>query len=293
MFIFVSELQFNSIETFINSNILNKCMKIIDSHIHTSFFKKDLQNIAKSNGIDFSLKGLQKEMKKNNIMYVFSITDSFKDDSPMGIKYLTEQMKKEKRIIGIGGINPNRLSSKSIKNIRKCLSMRVLRGLKIYLGYFWKYPFDKVYNKVYDLAEKYDCPVIFHTGDTLGSAVSKPLLKYAQPLTIDELAVARPNLKIIVAHAGYPWVMDAAEVAYKNKNVYIDISGWAFGSNFDKNNVRRIREIIDYLGPDKILYGTDWPLVKMKMYLAFFKKAIPKKYHKKIFYENAKKLFKL
>jgi predicted TIM-barrel fold metal-dependent hydrolase len=268
-------------------------MKIIDAHIHTSFYKKDLQAIAKSNGITFSLKGLQNEMKKNNIAYVFSITDSFKDDSPMGMTYLTEQMQKDKRIIGIGGINPSRLSSRSIKNLKKYLSKKLLRGLKIYLGYFWKYPFDKVYNEVYDLAEKYDCPVVFHTGDTLASAVSKPLLKYARPLNLDELAVARPKLKIIIAHAGYPWVMDAAEVAYKNKNVYVDISGWAFGKNFDPNNKRRIREMIDYLGPDKILYGTDWPLVRMGDYLAFFKKAIPKKYHRKIFYENAKKLFKL
>lgn len=268
-------------------------MKIIDAHIHTSFYKKDLQAISKANGIDFSLDGLRDEMKKNNISYVFSLTDSFNDDSPMGMKYLTAQMKKEKRIIGIGGINPSRLSSKSVKNLRNCLSGGLLRGLKIYLGYFWKYPFDKVYNKVYDLAEKYDCPVIFHTGDTLASAVRKPLLKYAQPLNLDEVAVARPKLKIVIAHSGYPWVMDAAEVTYKNKNVYVDISGWAFGKNFDPNNKRRIREMIDYVGPDKIIYGTDWPLVRMKDYLSFFKKAIPKKYHQKIFYGNAKKLFKL
>ena len=268
-------------------------MKIIDAHIHTSFYKKDLQAISKANGIDFSLKGLQDEMKKNNISHVFSITDSFKDDSPMGMKYLTEQMQKEKRIIGIGGINPARLSPTAIKNLRKSLSQGLLRGFKIYLGYFWKYPFDKVYNKVYDLAQEYDCPVIFHTGDTLSSAVSKPLLKYARPLNLDEVAVARPKLKIVIAHAGYPWVMDAAEVAYKNKNVYVDISGWAFGTVFDPNNKRRIRELVDYLGPDKILYGSDWPLVKMKKYIGFFRKAIPKKYHQKIFYENAKKLFKL
>lgn len=268
-------------------------MKIIDSHIHTSFFRKDWKNIARSNGIDFSLKGLQNEMKKNNIAYVFSITDSFKDDSPMGMKYLKEQMQKDKRIIGIGGINPSRLSSNSIKNLRQYLSKKLLRGLKIYLGYFWKYPFDKVYNKVYDLAQEFDCPVIFHTGDTLGSAVSKPLLKYAKPLHLDEVAVARPKLKIIIAHAGYPWVMDAAEVAYKNKNVYIDISGWACGNKFDSNNTRRIREVIEYVGPEKILYGTDWPLVRMKDYLDFFKKTIPKRHHQRIFYANAKKLFNL
>jgi len=42
----------------------------------------------------------------------------------------------------------------------------------------------------------------------------------------------------------------------------------------------------------KIIFGTDWPLVKIKPYVEFVKVLIPKEYHEDVFYNNAFKLFK-
>jgi predicted TIM-barrel fold metal-dependent hydrolase len=49
-----------------------------------------------------------------------------------------------------------------------------------------EYKGHKFYEPAYQLAQKYDVPVIFHTGDTYSV---KAKLKYADPLTIDEVAV--------------------------------------------------------------------------------------------------------
>ena len=62
--------------------------------------------------------------------------------------------------------------------------------IKIYLGYVHVWAYDPAYEPVYALAEKYDVPVVFHTGDTY-SIQGK--LKYADPLTIDEVAVDHPR----------------------------------------------------------------------------------------------------
>ena len=84
---------------------------------------------------------------------------------------------------------------------------------------------------------------------------------------------------------------------YKNENVYADVSAFCIG-HADGNDFRRIQEDIrwalSYTGrPDKFLYGSDWPLTPMKEYLAVIKKAVPRQYHQQIFYENAKKVFRL
>ncbi len=267
-------------------------MKIIDAHIHTAFHRKDLRALALKQGIDFSLKGLRAEMKNSGVNFAISLADVFKDPTPLGKGWLLEQIKDNKNVFGVLGINPFKVNAKSIKETEALIKKGIVKGLKIYLGYYSKYPFDKVYSKFYQMAQKYGCPVIFHTGDTL-SLEGKALIKYAHPLNLDEVAVTYPKLKIIIAHAGYPWVLDAAEVAYKNKNVFVDVSGWAEGNKINPFNRRYFKEILEYAGPDKIIYGSDWPLVSMKTYLGFFKKAIPKKHWNKVFYKNAASLFKL
>lgn len=267
-------------------------MTIIDAHIHTAFQRKDLRAFARKHGVDFSLKGLQTEMKKNNIKTCISLADVFKDPTPLGKNWLLEQVRNNKNIVGVLGINPFKVNAKSIKETEALIKSGLIKGLKIYLGYYPKYPLDKIYSKFYQMAQKYGCPVIFHTGDTL-SLEGKALVKYAHPLNLDEVAVRWPKLKIVIAHSGYPWILDAAEVAYKNKNVFLDVSGWAEGNRINPFNKRYVEEILEYAGPEKVLYGSDWPIVKMESYLKFFKKAIPKKYWDKVFYKNAAKLFKI
>jgi hypothetical protein len=54
-------------------------------------------------------------------------------------------------------------------------------------------------------------------------------VKFSHPLTIDEVAVDHPDITFVIAHAGNPWIESAAEVAYKNPNVYLDGSAFVIG----------------------------------------------------------------
>ena len=180
------------------------------------------------------------------------------------------------------------------KILREDLLDEAILGLKIFPGYHSVYPSDPRYFPFYRLAAKYSKPVIIHTGDTFGS---KYLVKYAHPLPIDEIAVKFSQTTFIIAHLGNPWVRDAAELIYKNENVYADVSAFCIGHTYGKDLQRvknDIRWALSYTGrPDKFLYGSDWPLTPMKEYIEVIKKAVPKPFHRKIFYENAKKVFKL
>ncbi len=85
---------------------------------------------------------------------------------------------------------------------------------------------DQVYQPIYELAKKYKLPVVFHTGDTYSEC---GLLKYAHPLTLDEVAVTHREINLVMAHLGDPWCLDGAELIYKNSNMYADLSGFLLG----------------------------------------------------------------
>jgi len=169
--------------------------------------------------------------------------------------------------------------------------------LKIYLGYVRRYASEKQYEIVYGLARKYDVPVVFHTGDT---SSPRAKLKYADPLTIDEVAVDHPEVKFVIAHCGNPWIESAAEVAYKNPNVFLECSAMLTGNldlmpaeKVDAYVIRPISWIFGYLeNPTKLMFGSDWPLTNMKSYVNAYKRAIPKEHWRAVFHDNAVRVFR-
>ncbi len=261
-------------------------MKIIDAHIHTSVRKNNFIN-----PITPDLNKLNKDIKKNDIEFVISITSCIDELTPLEYDDIISLMKLNNKVKAVIGINPNKFNNKSLEKIEVGIKLNLIKGLKIYPGYYYFYPSDKVYDKFYKLAEKYDIPVIIHCGDTFKK---NALVKYSHPLEIDNLAVKYPKVKFIIAHLGNPWTLDAAEVVYKNENVYTDLSGLALGNKITNMTKKRVLEALDYIEDyNKVIYGSDWPLVDLTSYIKEIKSIIPKRYYNKVFYENAKKLFKL
>lgn len=268
-------------------------MKIIDAHIHTRFADLNTKKFAEQQGIDFSLAGLQKELANNAVEMAITITTSTTAPTPGEYALLQKQCAQEPRLRAVCTVNPNYVSRKYQNMVEQALKGPIV-GIKIYPGYHSVYPSDPRYFPFYKLAAKYNKPVIIHSGDTFGSNY---LVKYAHPLAIDEIAVKFPKTTFIIAHLGNPWVRDAAELIYKNENVYADVSafciGHAHGDDF-KRIQQDIQWALSYTGrSDKFLYGSDWPLTPMKEYIAVIKKAVPKQFHKQIFYENAKRVFRI
>lgn len=147
----------------------------------------------------------------------------------------------------------------------------VVKGIKLYPGYD-HYPInDPSLETVFRIAAKYDVPVMVHTGDTYSKTAK---VRMAHPLLMDDVAVDYPDVKFVMCHLGNPWFQDAAEVLYKNDNVYADISGLVLGEftyEFERYTAQRLKDLIAYMGdPGKqLMYGSDWPLVRMGPYRRF------------------------
>jgi len=278
-------------------------MKIIDSHLHFSNIRA-LKEIAKRiSFVDYSSEGLRKEFEAAGVVAGIGmgavehediISDS-QNVNPMGLD-LEEKIPDE--LVYCIGINPLSLKERKDKDllmIEERLQDENVAGIKIYAGYYHFYAYDEVYEPVYELAAEYGLPVVVHTGDT---SSEEAILKYAHPLTIDELAVTHRNINFIIAHIGVPWTMDAAEVAYKNSNVFVDMSGLIAGDEEIRKHSRnslfsdRIRMSLVYTNDyEKYLFGTDWPLVKIGPYVEFIKGLVPEEHHQRVFYGNAVRIF--
>jgi len=256
-------------------------LQIIDAHTHTSFDGKP----ERSSGIPYTQEAYLKDLAEAGVVGAVSHT---KED---GTGYVDL---KAKNIVHCAGVGPK----PDLARIEKGLKSGQYGCMKIYLGYVHLFAHDAKYKPVYKLAEKYQVPVVFHTGDTY-SVQGK--LKFADPLTIDEVAVDYPKVTFVIAHCGNPWIESAAEVAYKNPNVYLDGSALLIGDlskaspeKVDKYVTKPLNWIFGYLeDPTKLMFATDWPLTKIKPYVAAFKKAIPKEHWQAVFHDNAAKVFKL
>lgn len=263
-------------------------MKIINTHTHLT--KKDVEGMKKGDIDD-----IQRDMKEGNISSVLLF---YSQECEKGVEYtldeLIEIIKRDNHFAIIYSINFNSSLKEQEKEIEYLFKNELIKGIKILLGYHEIMPTDKKLFPFYKLCEKYGYPVIFHTGDTLGP---KAKLIYSHPLNVDSLAADFPNLKIILAHVGNPWTIDAAEVIYKNPNVYGDISGLfldSIGGRYEELMLKRLNELITYCGKNKLLFGTDFPLIDSKSYVKFANKLDLDKDGKEfLFHKNAEELFRL
>ena len=282
-------------------------MKIIDAHMHFSnieSFKRTAREISK---VDYSSVGLQKEYEESGVVcsIAMGLTEvdlgGFPDEASHNPMELDLEDKLPTYIKGCLGINPVLIHSNANRNqeldqIELAIQKDWVVGLKIYAGYYRHYVYDDVYQPVYDLAEKYNLPIVIHMGDTFSE---RGLLKYSHPLTVDELAVSRRKIKFVIAHMGDPWVMDGAEVIAKNYNVYGDISGLLVAEDSTIQEFEQTQLFMDHIRRgiiyanryDKLLFGTDWPLAPIASYIRFAKKLIPEYHYEKVFYQNALEVF--
>jgi len=84
-------------------------------------------------------------------------------------------------------------------------------------------------------------------------------------MLIDDVAADFPGMPVILAHPSVPWQDEAISIATHKANVYIDLSGWS-PKYFPPQLVRAASSLLQ----DKVLFGTDYPLLTPERWLRDF-----------------------
>ncbi len=193
--------------------------------------------------------------------------------------------------IGFGGVDPH-MGKWAVNEVHRIAELG-LRGLKfqpIVQGFF---PDDQRYYPIYEAAREHGLVMLFHAGTTgIGAGAPGGMglkLKYGRPIHIDDVAADFPDLTIIAAHPGVPWTEELLSIAVHKGNVYVDMSGWApkyFPPAFVHDARTRLQ--------DKMLFGTDWPLITIERWQREFAAYdFPPEIVRKIMLGNALRAFKL
>ncbi|MGB2958327.1 MAG: amidohydrolase family protein [Bacteroidota bacterium] len=263
---------------------------IIDCHTHVNnYHDEEVESLRES------LDALQQEMRRNRIDVAMVLTSYKTARGRPATRDVVSATRDVPHVSVVAGLSYLAFRREQLDELREFLQDGHVRGLKLYPGYEPFYPNDQKLRGVYELAEEFDVPVMIHTGDTYSA---KGKLKFSHPLNVDEVAVDFPGVNIIICHLGNPWFRDTMEVVYKNANVYTDISGLVLGDftdRFERYMSKQFQEMMIYgLEPDKVLFGTDWPISSMESYLRFMDelKVTPEE-KRKILYKNAASLFRI
>jgi hypothetical protein len=269
-------------------------MAIIDAHVHTQFLAREQEHAGHYN-IDCTADGLERELKDADVSAFISIGSDLAEPTPIGRAALRAQRTRFPQMVPVLGINPLQCGPVELEALEDAIQAGDARGVKIYPGYYPMPPTEPPYHRVYRIAERYRLPVIIHTGDTFHE---EALVKHASPLFVDELAVQYRGVPFVLAHLGNPWIRECAEMVYKNPNAYADISALTIGSVTTNRDrflaLEAIKHVLDYADhPERLLYGSDWPLCRMRNYAELVRQAVSPGEQQLIFHDNAAKLFSI
>jgi predicted TIM-barrel fold metal-dependent hydrolase len=194
-------------------------------------------------------------------------------------------------LIPFASVDPHK-GKLGVREARELIE-RGVRGFKFHPNIQAFSPDDHAYYPLYEAIAEAGLIALFHTGTT-GIGAGMPggggvKLKYSNPMLVDDVAADFPELDIILAHPSFPWQEEALAIATHKPNVYIDLSGWS-----PKYFPEILVQYINTRLKDKMLFGSDYPLITPDRWLADFEKLpIRDEVRPLVLKENAARLFGL
>lgn len=161
------------------------------------------------------------------------------------------------KFIGFACVDPRRpdymeLLEHAINNLK-------LKGVKFGPIYNSVSLDDPRMDPVYAFCQKNDLPLTMHMGTTFARDTK---LDAGRPLHVDAVAGRYPDLKMIMAHLGHPWIEECLVVARKRPNVYAEVSALCYRP---WQYYQALVAAQEYLIADrnKIFWGTDFPFAQV------------------------------
>jgi uncharacterized protein len=264
---------------------------LIDCHVHLNNYHTDRAVPTEQNCEELFAK-----MDERGVDHAVVLTSYKVSADRPAVEEILTILDKNPRITVVEGLRWRGETRTDLFAMEERIRDGLVRGIKLYPGYESYAINDPSLEAVFRLAAKHDVPVMIHTGDTYSKTAK---VRHAHPLLVDDVAVDFPDTKFIMCHAGNPWFTDTAQVLYKNDNVFADISGLTLGefsAEFERFMRNRLRDMIMFMGDPsrQLLYGSDWPLVRMAPYVDFLDNLeLPSEQKEHIAWKTAAKMFKI
>ena len=182
----------------------------------------------------------------------FSLVNEGRMTNDEYMDWLYEQCQVDERLLLFAGVDANHKDA--IEKLERYYDRHEPVGFKVYPASGF-YPNDPKYEAYWSKIEELGLPVTVHAGMALAPLDEK----YCHPTYLQSVAENHPDLKIIVAHLGGKFHSELFPLMEACENVYTDCSalqGWMP----DKDMVRQRLDSVTSRFPDRVVFGSDFPL---------------------------------
>lgn len=161
------------------------------------------------------------------------------------------------RFIGFAGVDPH-TKDEAVEELERAVTEDGLRGLNLQLYHHDLRADDHLLWPLYEACVRLDVPVNLHVGMSFSN---KPL-RFGDPLAVDAVACDFPDLRIVCAPPGFPWIRELIAVAWRHPHVFIGIPG--LRPKYLAKEGSGWTELLSYgshILREKVIFGSAHPLL--------------------------------
>jgi predicted TIM-barrel fold metal-dependent hydrolase len=192
------------------------------------------------------------------------------------------------RFSALAGLDPYEGMS-GVRALERAVRDMGFVGAHMYPHWFELAPDHAKWYPFYAKCVELDVPVQMQVGQSLVYTPEQRLKSVGRPIALDAVACDFPELKLVGIHIGIPWTDEMIAMAWKHPNVYIGCD-----AHSPKYWPASFVQFINTYGQDKVLFGTDYPVldfVRTREELEAL--GLREEAKRKLLRENARRLYKL
>jgi hypothetical protein len=159
------------------------------------------------------------------------------------------------RFSGLAGVDPTR-GMQGLRDLEEAVRDFGFVGAHFYPHWFGLAPDHALVYPYYAKCCELDIPIMMQVGHNLVYSRERRLPSVGRPIYLDQVAIDFPELRLLGIHIGVPWTGEMISMAWKHQNVYIGVDAYA-----PRYWPPEIVHYLNSYGREKVLFGTDWPVI--------------------------------
>jgi len=162
------------------------------------------------------------------------------------------------RFYGLAGIDPFE-GMDGVRAFEDAVTNMGFIGAHMYPHWFELAPDHAKYYPFYAKCCELNVPIQMQVGQSMVYSQEYRTRSVGQPIALDAVACDLPELKLIGIHVGIPWHDEMISMAWKHDNIFIGCD-----AHRPKYWPKSFIHYLNSYGQDKIIFGTDFPVLEFK-----------------------------
>ena len=162
------------------------------------------------------------------------------------------------RFYGLAGIDPFE-GMNGVRAFEDAIKNMGFVGAHLYPHWYELAPDHAKYYPFYAKCCELNVPIQMQVGQSMVYSQEYRTKSVGQPIALDAVACDFPELKLIGIHVGIPWHDEMISMAWKHENIFIGCD-----AHRPKYWPKSFIHYLNSYGQDKIIFGTDFPVLEFK-----------------------------